>query len=99
MAGRPLNHHPRSSSVSMQSAQRASALKIVICYLLFGCLWILFSDELLSTFIANKDVLTRWQIVKGWTFIGVTALMLYALITRSIVAIQQSNAASIKSEA
>src|SRR4051812_11306681 len=99
MAGRPLSRNPLSISVSMQPAHRSSALKIVICYLLFGCLWILFSDELLSAFISNKDALTRWQIVKGWTFIVVTAVMLYALITRSIAAIKKSNIALTKSEA
>src|SRR5690348_11392911 len=97
MAGRPLSHHPRS--VKGQPARGSSALKIVICYILFGCLWILFSDELLSSVVTDKDVLTHWQTLKGWTFIAITAALLYALIDRSIAAIQKSNAALVESEA
>src|SRR5436853_6319186 len=99
MAGRPLDHQPHSSSsVSTQPAQRSSALKIVVYYVLFSCLWILFSDQLLSDIISDKNVLTRWQTLKGWTFVVITAFMLYALIARSIAAIQQSHVALVESE-
>lgn len=98
MAGRFLNHPP-PRSVSTQPARRSAALKIVICYAAFSCLWILFSDELLSRIISDKDVLTHWQTFKGWTFIAITALMLYALISRSLAALHGSHAALAESEA
>jgi len=83
MPGRFLNFKPRKRD-RILSAERESALKIVACYILFGCLWILFSDELLSSLIANKDLLTRWQTIKCWTFIAATATMRYLLIGRSL---------------
>lgn len=93
-----LNFKPRKPDRNL-SGQRSSALKIVAYYILFGCLWILFSDELLSSLIAQKDLLTRWQTIKGWTFIIVTAVMLYLLISRSLAQIQRSSSALATSEA
>ncbi|HYJ46061.1 MAG TPA: PAS domain S-box protein [Pyrinomonadaceae bacterium] len=98
MAGSPLNQHPRTN-VWTNSERRSSALKIICCYVLFGCLWILFSDELLSALISNKETLTHWQILKGWAFIAITAGLLYTLIIRSISTIQRTNDALQKSEA
>ena len=98
MPGRFLNFKPRKRD-RILPAERESALKIVACYTLFGCLWILFSDELLSSLIANKDLLTRWQIIKGWTFVAITAAMLYLLISRSLAKLQKSNTALAASEA
>src|SRR3954464_3020962 len=98
MAGSLLSHHPRSS-VKVQTTGRSSALKIVICYVFFGGLWILLSDQLLAGALFHKDVLTRWQTPKGWTFLALTAPLLYALMSRSIAAIQQSHAALTESRA
>lgn len=100
MSGRFLNDHPlRVSSVGRQATRHISALKIVICYVVFGSLWVLFSDQLLSSFIYDKIVLTHWQTFKGWSFISITAAMLYLLISRGISALQKSNAALAESEA
>jgi PAS domain S-box-containing protein len=79
--------------------QMLSTLKIVGAYVLFGCLWILYSDELLASMVADKAVYTRWQTLKGWAFITVTAVMLYALISRSIATTRKYNEASLESEA
>src|SRR3954463_14536736 len=98
MAGSLLSHHPRSS-VKVQPGGRSSALKIVICYILCGCLWVLFSDQLLAGALFRQDVLTRWQTLKGWTFIALTAPLLYALMRRSIAALQHSHAALVEREA
>ena len=61
-----------------------SALRITLVYLLFGILWILFSDRLLYFISSDPQQLINLEIYKGWAFIGVTALLLYSLINRSM---------------
>jgi PAS domain S-box-containing protein len=58
--------------------------RITLIYVFFGALWILFSDRILFAFVADHQLLTRIAIYKGWTFIAVTALLLYWLINRSM---------------
>ncbi|MDD2368424.1 MAG: EAL domain-containing protein, partial [Sulfuricurvum sp.] len=60
-----------------------SALKISVYYLVFGLVWIYFSDsvvELLSS--DNPHKLTLLQNYKGWFFIAATTLFLFILIYR-----------------
>ena len=69
------------------------ALRIVGFYLLFGALWILFSDRLLDLLTDNAALLSKLQTIKGWLFIAITGLMLYRLIAgrlRAILASQQA---------
>lgn len=51
-------------------------------YLLFGIVWILFSDRLLEVVAADPAQLTRLQTYKGWGFVVVTALLLFLLVGR-----------------
>ncbi|HEX8847505.1 MAG TPA: PAS domain S-box protein [Pyrinomonadaceae bacterium] len=88
-----------SSTKRERGGPALAPLKIAGAYLLFGCLWILFSDELLSALITNKDLLTRWQTLKGWGFTFITALMLYVMISRSMEASRKLNAERLESEA
>jgi PAS domain S-box-containing protein len=46
-------------------------------YALFGALWISSSDTLLAALVADRDQLVQLGLIKGWLFIGVTALILY----------------------
>ncbi len=59
------------------------AVKVVGVYLIVGCLWIFFSDQLLS-FIVDPPAkaLTQFQTLKGWFYVLATAGMLYWLINR-----------------
>ena len=60
-----------------------SAFKIAISYLLFGALWIYFSDsavELLS--LGNAHQLTLLQNYKGLFFIVITSVLLFLLSHR-----------------
>ncbi len=72
--------------------RRLTPFKIAAIYVLVGGLWILFSDQLLSVLVKNEQLLTELQTFKGWFYVSVTAGMLYALIRRSVVALQQSEA-------
>lgn len=48
-------------------------------YITFGALWILFSDAALHALVADPDLESRLQTVKGWTFVLVTGALVYLL--------------------
>lgn len=73
-------------------------LKMTLIYAMAGCLWILFSDLVLSVLVKDPFMITRIQIIKGWAFIAATALMLYMLIKRDVSAIRRSEQALRESE-
>ncbi len=73
-------------------------LRIVGLYLLFGTLWILFSDRLLDLFTDNALLLSRLQTVKGWLFIAITGLLLYRLIGDRFAVLHASRQALSESE-
>jgi PAS domain S-box-containing protein len=55
-------------------------IRITLLYLLFGGLWILFSDRFLDAVIHNTEDLTRFQSYKGWAFVAASALLIYYLL-------------------
>ena len=65
------------------------AFRIVLTYLLIGCVWIAFSDELVSS-ITTPNRLTEVFIVKGWFFVGITATLLYFFINRCLKQLESS---------
>ncbi|MFW6209730.1 MAG: sensor histidine kinase [Spirochaetota bacterium] len=62
--------------------KRVSALRIVLIYLLFGGLWIFFSDKILLRLAADLQDYQVLQTYKGWIFVACTALLLYVLSVR-----------------
>jgi len=54
--------------------------KIVLIYAAFAAAWILFSDEAIHLLTAEPERLMRLSILKGWAFVVVTSLLLYALL-------------------
>ncbi|HAN19459.1 MAG: hypothetical protein A2X13_02175 [Bacteroidetes bacterium GWC2_33_15] len=73
-------------------------LSIVGTYLVFGIIWILFSDILLEKIASDTHALTKYQTYKGWMFIVVTALLLYYLIHEQYKKIIETNANILKAE-
>ena len=67
-----------------------SVLKIVGIYILFGSLWIYFSDTVLGWLTHDPVLMMRIAVLKGLLFIAVTALLLYTLIRRSEEALRTS---------
>jgi PAS domain S-box-containing protein len=55
-------------------------IRIPLLYLIFGCLWILFSDELLQSLVHNTEELTHFQNYKGWAYVLASALLIYFLL-------------------
>ncbi|MBI5471726.1 MAG: PAS domain-containing protein [Ignavibacteriae bacterium] len=60
-------------------------LRVALLYMVFGGLWILFSDRIMSDLAADKSTLTTLQTYKGWAFVLASGLMIYLLLRRDIV--------------
>lgn len=54
--------------------------KISFIYVIFGGLWILFSDKVMLFFIDDVKTLTRMQTFKGWFYVLATGLLLLFLV-------------------
>ncbi len=61
---------------------RNNPWKPVLLYLIFGALWIGFSDYILSVLVTNIDAYDQIQTLKGWLFILITGFLLYLSIKR-----------------
>lgn len=59
-------------------------LRIVFLYLLFGLVWIFFSDSILSRLVSNDEQYTQYSIYKGWAFILITSVLLYLLVRKTL---------------
>lgn len=74
----------------MKNTAPVSALKIASGYLIIAGLWILFSDRVLGLMIDDVVLMQRLQTVKGWAFVGVTALLLFFVLSREFSIRQQA---------
>ncbi|MGE4241082.1 ATP-binding protein [Ramlibacter sp.] len=61
---------------------RLLAAAVAAAYLVVGAGWIVFSDRLGEMLFASAAALGRYQTLKGWFFIGVTALVLFYALDR-----------------
>lgn len=59
-----------------------AGLKLVLTYAAFAGLWILLSDQVIAWMFSDVATLTLASTFKGWIFVLVTSLLLYALIRR-----------------
>ena len=66
------------------SPDKKSAGKIAGIYLTVSILYILFSDRLLIWLVPDPDLLTRFQTLKGWGFVLVTAVLIYYFLQKEI---------------
>lgn len=60
-------------------------LEVVLSYALFAALWITASDALLEILVPDPAMLMLASTVKGWLFVVLSSLLLYALVRRRIV--------------
>ncbi|MFA7227629.1 MAG: hypothetical protein WC061_01225 [Melioribacteraceae bacterium] len=65
--------------------------KITLIYLLFGSFWIFVSDRILDLFTDSAGHLTVLQTYKGWIFIFITAILLFLLIRKSYLELEERN--------
>jgi hypothetical protein len=68
----------------MKLARIPMDLRISFIYMLFGGLWILFSDKLLGSLITDVRLLVQIAIYKGWFFVGITGSVLYFMLKRDL---------------
>ncbi|BBI35423.1 putative bifunctional diguanylate cyclase/phosphodiesterase [Cohnella abietis] len=61
----------------------AASLRISIIYLICGALWILFSDKALSSLVQDKEMFEQMSLIKGWSYIVMTAILLFYLIYKA----------------
>ena len=62
-----------------------NAFKIAAIYAFVSILWILLSDRLLNSLPFDKQTLYWLSIIKGWGFVILTALLLYALTRKFFI--------------
>lgn len=73
------------------------ALKISLVYLIFGIFWILLSDALVGSLSPNREVATFLSVIKGWFFVGLSALLIFTISRRYIRRLLQANQLQQKS--
>ncbi len=64
------------------------SIKVPGLYLIFGFLWILFSDQLILLIAKDAEDLARMQTYKGWFFVLVTAFLLYLMIRHTLKSLE-----------
>lgn len=73
---------PLTTDKSATSSPRTNAFRFALAYAVFASLWILLSDSVVARLFSDQTQLHIANTVKGWLFVGVTSLLLYALIQR-----------------
>lgn len=74
----------------MQVPRRLS-LRVVVYYLVFGTLWIIFSDYLINGLLQTPDAITVAQTWKGLAFVLLTAIFLFFLTQRNFRELNTAN--------
>lgn len=74
------------------------SLRIVLFYVVLGCLWIFFSDSLLNL-ATDPQGMVLISNIKGWAYVAVTAALMWALIYSRARRMQVSEAELADSEA
>lgn len=77
------------SKVQTQPAARVST--VVVTYALFAALWILLSDRAMGVLFHDPELRAQASLVKGWFFVGVTTLLLYALVRRHTLSLRAAH--------
>jgi two-component sensor histidine kinase len=67
-----------------QRSVLASAIRVVLPYLILGSAWILFSDQLLLTFADDPRVMIAMSTFKGWLYVLITGILLFVLILNEL---------------
>ena len=64
--------------------------RIALLYAAAGCLWIAFSDTVLTALVHDVNMITLIALMKGWLYVIVTAIILYLLIQRAEATLRES---------
>lgn len=69
-------------AVNMKLRRLPLAARVAVLYVLIGGLWILLSDRVVASIFPDPRELTIAQTYKGWAFVAITGLILFAYIGR-----------------
>lgn len=67
----------------MQSPWHSALLRTLI-YVVFGVVWIVYSDRFLENLVDDVQTLTQLQTYKGWSYVGITAVLLFFLLYQGL---------------
>jgi PAS domain S-box-containing protein/putative nucleotidyltransferase with HDIG domain len=73
-------------------------LRISLIYMIFGALWIILSDRVLFFFTRDSNQLTKLQTYKGWFYVLISALLIYALLHHYLTLQREATALAIENE-
>ena len=71
---------PKFFMVNERKPVWKTSLRISTQYLIFGILWILLSDSLVSIFIKDNQLIAKLSMAKGFLYVVLSALFIYSLI-------------------
>src|SRR5215210_8280374 len=73
----PLRERSMHGEFAVPGGGRAgTAGRITAAYVVVGCLWILLSDQALMILVGDAAAAARYQTVKGWFYIAISAALL-----------------------
>lgn len=75
-------HYDKQGEMASRYQKKNNPWRPVIQYIVFGFLWVLFSDKLLELMIMDPHTYAKLQTYKGWFFIIGTGILLYHLIRK-----------------
>lgn len=70
--------------------ERSALFRIVLIYAVVGALWILLSDRAVEALFDDPATIVTASMAKGWLFVGATSLLLYLLIRRMSVKLNEA---------
>ena len=79
-----INKHLNKLYISNEVTANRKSLKITLIYFAIGCLWIMLSDKLVAYLIKDYSELVVVNIIKGWSYIFITAILIFFLIANSM---------------
>ncbi|WP_144415278.1 putative bifunctional diguanylate cyclase/phosphodiesterase [Paenibacillus durus] len=65
------------------------ASRIAGIYFIVGCLWILLTDRAVSALTNSAELITTINMIKGWFFVFMTALLIFVLILGTLKRIRK----------
>ncbi|SDB22468.1 PAS domain S-box-containing protein [Desulfonatronum thiosulfatophilum] len=72
--------------------------RTAILYALFAGMWIFFSDALLAMIVVDPEKVRFFQTYKGWMFVVVTAFLLYFILRKQVLLLEQKSRQLIQQE-
>ncbi|MDZ7855423.1 PAS domain S-box protein [Sphaerotilus sp.] len=80
----PPGHFAAATAATDRARAEAEVWRLVFYYTLAGLLWIALSDSVVSALLADPALRAVAAAVKGWLFVGCTALLLHVVLMRGV---------------